>query len=191
MCDHRRKEIEEASRILIENSGDKHNREGLLETPTRFAKAWEHYTSGYGKDPKAILKVFEDGSENYDQMLVETNIPVWSLCEHHLAPFFGVVHIAYIPNNRVVGLSKLPRLVEVFAKRLQVQERLTQQIANTLNEVLQPMGVGVRMECRHSCMEARGIKVHGVTTKSCALLGRFRDPEVRSEFFSYLPTTLK
>lgn len=173
-----------AAELLIKVSGDDPSREGLQETPARFAKAFEHWTSGYGVDPATVLKAFKDGAEHYDEMLVETNIPVWSMCEHHMAPFFGVVHIGYIPNSAVVGLSKLPRLVEVFAKRFQVQERLTQQIAHALMNELDPKGVAVKMECRHSCMESRGIRVHGVTTVSCALLGVFRQPEVRSEFFS-------
>lgn len=181
-------ELEGVAKKLLQLSGDSAERGGLLETPKRFAKAFGHWTSGYGRDPAAVLKAFEDGAEQYDQMVVLTNIPVWSLCEHHMAPFFGVAHIGYIPDKRVVGLSKLPRLVEVFAKRFQVQERLTQEIADALYKELKPLGVGVRMECRHSCMESRGIQVHGVSTHTTSLQGTFRDMEVRTEFFTHIPS---
>jgi GTP cyclohydrolase I len=129
------------------------------------------------------LKVFEDGAEHYDQMLIERNIPVWSLCEHHMAPFFGVAHIAYIPKGHIVGLSKLVRLTDIYARRLQVQERLTAQIADALWTHLQPQGVGVVLECRHSCMESRGVCKAGVTTTTSALFGAIKEePETRAEF---------
>jgi len=170
---------------LLEFVGEDPRREGLLETPARFLKAWQFWTSGYSQDPREIFKVFEDGGEGYDQMIVQRDIPVWSHCEHHCAPFFGVAHIGYIPQGRIVGLSKLSRLVDVFARRLQVQERLTTQIATTLFEELTPVGVGVVLKCRHLCMESRGVRTAGTSTTTSALLGDMRDdPRTREEFLS-------
>lgn len=160
-------------------------REGLAETPARAAKAWEFWTSGYGKNPADILKVFEDGAKGCDQMVVVRDIPVYSHCEHHLAPIFGTATVGYLPNGRIVGLSKLNRLVDMYARRLQVQERLTNQIADALMEHLQPRGVGVIITARHFCMESRGVQHVGCSTKTSALHGEFRDdPTVRAEFMS-------
>lgn len=161
------------------------NREGLRETPVRVTKAWQYWTSGYYQDPAEILKTFEDGAKNYDEMVFQGNIPVYSHCEHHLAPFFGVAHIGYIPKQRIVGLSKISRLVDVFAHRLQVQERLTTQIADSLFQCLEPLGVGVVVRCRHLCMESRGIRRHGTVTYTSSLLGVFRQ-EAKSEFMRFV-----
>lgn len=162
-------------------------REGLKETPTRVVKAWKFFCSGYDQNPADVLKTFEDGSEHYDQLLFQANIPIFSSCEHHLLSMHGVAHIAYVPNGKVVGLSKLSRLADVFARRLQVQERLTQQIAGALMEHLQPKGVGVVLQLRHMCMESRGIQKVGTITMSSALRGCVKDePECRSEFMSLM-----
>ena len=136
-------------RRLISSFGEDPQRPGLLETPARVAKAWKHWTSGYGQDPVDLLKAFEDGAEQYNELIVVRGIPVYSHCEHHLAPFFGKATIGYVPNGKIVGLSKLTRLVDCFSKRLQVQERMTMQIANALMEVLEPKSVGVVVRCRH------------------------------------------
>jgi GTP cyclohydrolase I len=158
-------------------------REGLHETPARMAKAWEFWTRGYRDDPAKILKVFEDGGERYDQMVCVRDIPIYSKCEHHLADIFGTATIAYIPNGRIVGLSKLSRLADCFARRLQVQERMTQQIADALHEHLKPVGVGVVIKARHMCMESRGICQQGHHTVTTALHGAIRDqPDARAEF---------
>lgn len=167
--------------------GENPEREGLKETPGRVIKAWGKWFEGYKVDPKEVFKTFEDGSEGYDQMLVQRNIPLYSHCEHHLAPFFGVAHIAYIPSKKIVGLSKLSRLLDVFAHRLQVQERLTTQVADSLVENLSPQGVAVVLECRHLCMESRGIQRAGTTTTTSAVRGLMKEsPAVRAEFFSLL-----
>jgi GTP cyclohydrolase IA len=161
------------------------DREGLVETPKRVVKAWNEWTAGYEQDPIQVLKAFEDGAQNYDEMVVLTDIPVYSTCEHHLAPFWGVAHIAYIPKGKVVGLSKFARLVDVFARRLQVQERLTVQIADAIMEGLEPEGVGVALQCRHMCMESRGIQRRGTVTTTSALRGGLKtDASARSEFLS-------
>lgn len=160
-----------------------YRREGLTDTPSRVAKAWEHWAKGYSEDPAEILKVFEDGAEGYDEMVAVVNIPVYSKCEHHLADIFGSATVAYIPNGRVVGLSKLSRLVDCYARRLQVQERLTVQIADALYEHLNPLGVGVQISARHMCMESRGICQQGHHTVTTALRGAIKDePQTRAEF---------
>lgn len=161
-------------------------REGLRETPKRFASAWEFWTSGYHRNPAHVLKVFEDGAERYDELLIQRNIPVYSHCEHHLAPFFGVAHIGYIPSKRIVGLSKLSQVVDIFARRLQVQERLTTQIADALAEHLKPRGIAVVLECRHLCMESRGVQRTNTTTTSSALRGKLKAGEARAEFYSLI-----
>jgi len=172
---------------LMQFIGEDINRGGLLETPKRFLKAWKHFTSGYDKNPSDILKVFEDGAENYDEMVLVKNIPIYSQCEHHLVPFFGVAHIAYIPNGKVVGLSKLSRVTDVFSRRLQVQERLTNQIAECLEAELEPLGVAVVLECRHMCMESRGISQQGSTTVTSSMKGVFLgDGNVRQEFMGLI-----
>lgn len=170
---------------LLRGIGENVERGGLLETPDRAAKAWEHWTSGYAVDTAALLKTFEDGAERYNEMVVVSDIPFYSTCEHHLAPFFGRAAIAYIPTGRVVGLSKLNRLVDAFARRLQTQERITQQIAHAIDHALRPAGVGVMLKARHLCIESRGIAQQGsVTTTSC-LLGALRnEADARAEFIS-------
>lgn len=162
-----------------------HPREGLADTPARVAKAWRHWCSGYDMDPAEVLKVFEDGAASYDEMVLVRDIPLYSKCEHHLADIFGTACVAYIPNGRIVGLSKLSRLVDGFARRLQVQERLTVQIADALEEHLKPLGVGVLIRARHMCMESRGICQQGHHTVTTALRGAMKhDPRTRSEFLA-------
>lgn len=164
--------------------GEDVSRGGLVETPARVAKAWRHWASGYDKDPGEVLKCFDDGAEQYNEMVLIKDVPVYSHCEHHLAPFFGVAHVAYIPNGRIVGLSKISRLVDVFARRLQVQERMTNQIAEAIYAHLEPRGVGVVVRCRHLCMESRGIQRQGSSTTTSALRGAlFSDERARAEFF--------
>lgn len=170
-------------RNLLAFIGEDPDREGLQETPARFINALQEWTQGYEQDPADVLKVFEDGAENYDQMVLVKDIPVYSLCEHHMAPFWGVAHVAYIPNGKVVGLSKLARLVNVFSRRLQVQERLTSQVAQALQDHLSPRGVGVVMRCRHMCMESRGVRTHGSETVTSSLRGElFQEGKARAEF---------
>lgn len=168
---------------LLQLIGEDANREGLSETPARVVKAWKHWCSGYGKDAGKLLKVFEDGAEKYDQMVIVKDIPIYSHCEHHLAAIIGTASIAYIPNGKIVGLSKLSRLADMFARRLQVQERLTDQIADALVEHLQPIGVGVIIKARHLCMESRGVCQQGHHTITTALRGAIKDEaQTRSEF---------
>ena len=170
---------------LLDAIGEDPTREGLRDTPKRVMKAWKFWTKGYAERPEDVLKVFEDGGETYDQMLVVRDISIYSHCEHHLAPFFGTATIAYIPNGRIVGLSKLARLADVFARRLQVQERLTEQIAAALWEHLQPKGVGVMLSCRHMCMESRGVQRTGSSTITSSLRGFMRDDaKARAEFMA-------
>ncbi len=159
-------------------------RGGLKETPARVAKAFDFWFSGYSKDPKEVLKVFEDGAENHDQMVTVKDIPIYSHCEHHMAPIFGTATISYIPNGRIIGLSKFSRLADIFARRLQVQERLTDQIADALNaEPLSPLGVGVVIKARHMCMESRGVCQQGHHTVTTALRGVIKtQPGARAEF---------
>jgi len=170
-------------RRFLASIGEDPDRPGLLETPARVAKAWKHWASGYGADPAALLKAFDDGAEQYDELIVVRGIPVYSHCEHHLAPFFGEATIGYIPNGKIVGLSKLTRLVNCFSRRLQVQERMTIQIANALMDVLAPKAVGVIVRCRHLCMESRGIRTQGEETVTSAALGELRtNLALRTEF---------
>ena len=172
-------------RRFLESIGEDADRAGLLETPARVAKAWKHWTSGYHQNPAEVLKVFEDGAEQYSELIVVRNIPVYSHCEHHLAPFFGSATVGYLPHGKIVGLSKLTRLVDCFAKRLQVQERLTIQIAEALMTHLEPLAVGVLVKCRHLCMESRGIRTPGEETITSALLGDLRtNLALRTEFLS-------
>lgn len=160
-------------------------REGLRETPDRVEKAWKFWCGGYELDPAEILKTFEDGSDGYDEMVFQSGIPFYSHCEHHLAPLWGTAHIAYIPDGRIVGLSKLSRLVDIFACRLQVQERLCTQIADALVEHLKPRGAAVVLQARHMCMESRGVAKVGTVTTTTALRGVFKDdPAVRAEFMA-------
>jgi GTP cyclohydrolase I len=162
---------------------DDPERDGLRETPERFLRAFEFWTSGYHQNPEDVFKTF-DGN-GYDEMVTQLSIPYFSLCEHHLCPFFGMCHIGYIPNGPIVGLSKLARLLEVFARRLQVQEKLCSQVANALMEHLQPRGAGVVMQGRHLCLESRGVQKIGTITVTSALRGVFKDDAmVRAEFMS-------
>lgn len=164
--------------------GENPDRGGLLETPARVRKAWKHWTSGYSKDPAEILKVFEDGAEGVTEMVVVRDIPIYSKCEHHLADIFGTATIGYLPNGKIVGLSKLNRLADMFARRLQVQERMTNQIADALMTHLAPLGCGVVIKARHMCMESRGVQ-QGSNTTTSALRGLFKDDAtVRSEFLA-------
>ena len=176
--------IEEAIASILDVVDPDPDRGGLDETPVRAAKAWEFWTSGYKVSPAEVLKTFEDGAQGCDEMVVVRDIPVYSKCEHHLADIFGYATVAYIPNGRIVGLSKLNRLVDIFARRLQVQERLTNQIAEALMEHLAPHGCGVVIKARHMCMESRGVQQNSHTITS-ALRGVFKDdPTVRAEFFA-------
>lgn len=169
--------------LLSQLTPEDSEREGLEETPARVVKAWKHWTSGYDVDISSLLKVFKDGAENYDSMVIVKDIPIYSKCEHHLADIFGTASIAYIPNGKVVGLSKLSRLADAFARRLQVQERLTVQIADALEEHLQPVGVGVLIRARHMCMESRGLCQQGHHTITNALRGALRtEAATRAEF---------
>jgi GTP cyclohydrolase I len=174
-------------RGLLSYVGENPNREGLQETPARVLKALKFWCSGYGEDPAKILKTFKDGSERYNQLVFVGNIPLYSQCEHHMAPFFGVAHVGYIPDGRVVGLSKLPRLVDVFARRLSMQEKITTQVAHALMDNLQPLSVGVVLRCRHMCMESRGICKVGAITMTAARLGGFEDDNSSwAEFQGYV-----
>lgn len=178
--------LRSATRRLLEAvEGELSHREGLRETPDRVAKAWEFWTSGYDQNAADILKVFEDGAEGYDEMVVVKDIPIYSHCEHHLAAIFGTATIAYIPDGRIVGLSKLSRLADMHARRLQVQERLTNDIAEDLWTHLCPRGVGVLIRARHMCMESRGVCQQGHHTITTALRGVFKDQsETRAEFMA-------
>ena len=169
------KDAEEAFKTILTWMGEDPNREGLLETPKRVVKAFKEYFKGYKEDPSQVLdKTFGD-VEGYDDMVIQKNISVQSHCEHHMAPIIGKAHVAYIPRDRVVGLSKLARVVEVFSKRLQTQERLTMQIANTLMESLDAKGVAVTIDSTHQCMTMRGIKKEQATTVTNFYLGQFKD----------------
>jgi len=180
-----RAEAEAAVRTLIAWTGDDPDREGVLATPDRVVRAFEEYFDGYAVDPIDLLgRTFEE-TDGYDEMVVLKDIRFESHCEHHLAPIIGRAHVAYLPKRRVVGISKLARLVEVYAHRLQIQEKLTAQIANTLNEVLQPKGVAVVVEAAHQCMTTRGIHKPGVSMVTSHMLGQFRtDASTRREFLS-------
>ena len=182
-----REEAEHAVRTLIRWAGDDPAREGLLDTPKRVIKSYEEFFKGYAMKAENILsRTFRD-VEGYDEMIVLRDITFNSYCEHHMVPFTGCVHIAYIPGKQVVGISKLARLVEIYAKRLQIQEKLTAQIANTLCDVLKPRGVAVVVEATHMCMTTRGVHKPGAVMQTSHLLGLFRsDPRTRQEFFSLL-----
>ena len=169
------KEAEEAFVKILKWMGEDPSREGLIETPKRVIKAFKEYFSGYNEDPKKILEKTFGDVEGYDDMVIQKNISVQSHCEHHMAPIIGVAHVAYIPNNRVVGLSKLARVVDVFSKRLQTQERLTMQIANTLMDSLDAKGVAVSIDSTHHCMTMRGIKKEQATTVTNYYLGKFKE----------------
>ncbi len=182
-----RSEAEAAVRTLIRWAGDDPDREGLHETPARVAKAYGEFYAGYADDPVAILaRTFEE-IEGYDEIVLLRDIRVESHCEHHMVPIIGVAHVAYLPDRRVVGISKLARIVDSYARRLQLQEKLTAQIANTINEVLQPRGVAVVIEANHECMSTRGVHKTGVSMVTSRMLGAFRhDPSTRREFLSMI-----
>jgi GTP cyclohydrolase IA len=182
-----REEAEEAIRTLIRWAGDDPAREGLLGTPDRVARAYEEHFAGYADDPVAYLQRTFEEVEGYDEMVVLRDIRFESHCEHHMLPIIGHAHIAYLPNKRVVGISKLARLVEVFGKRLQIQEKLTAQIARSLSDVLAPKGVGVVIEATHQCMTTRGVRKPGVSMVTSKMLGAFRDdPMTRREFLAII-----
>jgi len=177
--------FEELAREMIVRLGEQPDREGLVHTPERYTQALQYLTKGYREDPEQIMKgaLF---SVDYDEMVIVKDIEMFSLCEHHVLPFFGKVHVAYIPKGKVIGLSKVPRLVEVFARRLQVQERLTVQIAETIQKTIQPLGVGVVVEARHLCMMMRGVEKQHSATVTSSMLGAFRAQQTRQEFLSLI-----
>jgi GTP cyclohydrolase I len=182
-----RADAERAVRTLLRWAGDDPDREGLAATPSRVARAWEEFFAGYRTDPVALLQRTFEEVEGYDEMVVLKDIGFESHCEHHLAAIIGRAHVAYLPAGRVVGISKLARLVEAYAKRLQIQEKMTAQIANTLDEVLQPRGVAVVIEATHQCMTTRGVHKPGVTMVTSRLLGAFRDDaSTRREFLAMI-----
>jgi len=188
-----RKEAEEAVRVLLRWAGDDPAREGLLDTPARVVRAYEEFFAGYALEPREILARTFSEVDGYDEMIVLKDIRFESYCEHHMVPIIGRAHVAYLPNHRVVGISKLARLGDAFAKRLQIQEKMTVQIADTLNEVLQPKGVGVILEASHQCMSTRGVHKAGVEMVTSRMLGTFRtDPSTRREFLSIVhgPTSV-
>lgn len=174
---------------VLKHIGEKPEREGLLKTPERMAKAMLFLTQGYDLDAKAIMgsAMFK---EDYSQMVIVKDIEVYSMCEHHMLPFFGKAHVAYIPNGYVVGLSKIPRVVDVFARRLQVQERLTNEIRDCIQETLQPYGVGVVIECRHLCMSMRGVQKQNSVTTTSAFTGEFLKEKTRAEFLNLIAAKL-
>lgn len=182
-----REEAEAAVKTLIQWAGDDPNREGLLDTPKRVVKSYEEYFAGYGENPEDMLQRTFEETDGYDEMIVLRDIHLESHCEHHMVPILGKAHIAYIPTNRVVGISKLARVVDAFSKRLQIQEKLTSQIANSINEVLKPKGVGVVIEATHQCMSTRGVHKTGVVMQTSRLLGSFlKDQQTRQEFFQLI-----
>ncbi len=178
--------FEELVREMIVRLGEDPQREGLTRTPARVQRAYEYLTRGYDEDPEALLKgaLF---TVTYDEMVIVKDIEMFSLCEHHMLPFFGKVHVAYIPKGRVIGLSKIPRLIEIFSRRLQIQERLTTQIAETIQNAIEPQGVGVVIEARHLCMMMRGVEKQHSSAVTSSMLGCFRDEqETRTEFLSLI-----
>jgi len=180
-----REEAEGAVRTLLSFIGEDVEREGLLDTPKRVVKSYEEFYAGYAIDPDEELRRTFEETEGYDEMVVLRNITFESHCEHHMAPIIGVANIAYLPDRRVVGISKLARVLEIYAKRLQTQETMTVQIAETVERVLKPRGVAVVIDAEHQCMTTRGIRKHGVTTLTSHMLGAFRDdPETRREFLA-------
>ncbi len=175
---------------IITSLGEDPEREGILKTPERAAKAMQFLTQGYSADP---VKILNDAmfSESYEEMVVVKDIEVYSLCEHHMLPFFGKAHIAYIPNGKIVGLSKIPRVVDVFARRLQVQERLTHDILECINDTLQPQGVAVVIEAQHMCMMMRGVQKQNSVTTTSGFRGQFKNIETRNEFLKLISSDLK
>jgi len=182
------KQLEDSARNILKAIGENPEREGLKNTPSRFSEAMMYFTNGYELDLKEVIgdAVFD---ENVDEMVVVSDINIFSLCEHHLVPFYGKVHIGYIPNGKVLGLSKLARIAEMFARRLQVQERLTKQIADAVQKILQPQGVGVVVDCCHLCMVMRGVEKPGSSTITSSMTGVFRDDHrTREEFLRFITT---
>lgn len=178
--------FEELVREMLVRLGEDADREGLVRTPDRVHRAFEYLTRGYKEDPDALLKgaLF---TVNYDEMVIVKDVEMFSLCEHHMLPFFGKVHVAYIPNGKVIGLSKIPRLIEIFSRRLQIQERLTTQIAESIQKAIQPLGVGVVIEARHLCMMMRGVEKQHSAAVTSSMLGCFRqEQETRTEFLSLI-----
>src|SRR5436305_11506937 len=178
--------LAELTREMLLRLGEDPQREGLLRTPERMAQALEFLTKGYQEDPQQILQgaLF---TEEYDEMVIVKDVEMFSLCEHHLLPFFGKVHVAYIPNGKVIGLSKIPRLIDLFSRRLQIQERLTTQIAETIQRTIEPQGVGVVIEARHMCMMMRGVEKQHSAAVTSSMLGCFREEqETRTEFLSLI-----
>lgn len=185
----RKDEFIEAFKTMLEIIGEDINREGLVKTPERVFKAYEFMTSGYDKDPQEVLNDALFNSSNNEMVLIK-DIEFYSLCEHHILPIIGRAHVAYIPNKKVVGLSKIPRMVNIFARRLQIQEQMTEQIANAIQSVIKPLGVGVVLQARHMCMEMRGVEKINSTTTTSALRGSFiTNPDTRKEFFSLINST--
>jgi GTP cyclohydrolase I len=178
--------FEDLVREMLTRLGEDAEREGLLRTPNRVHRAYEYLMKGYKEDPEALLKnaLF---TVSYDEMVIVKDVEMFSLCEHHMLPFFGKVHVAYIPNGKVIGLSKIPRLIEIFSRRLQIQERLTTQIAETIQKAIEPQGVGVVIEARHLCMMMRGVEKQHSAAVTSSMLGCFRDEqETRTEFLSLI-----
>ena len=182
-------ELAKSYTSLLSTIGEDISREGILKTPTRAAKAMQFLTHGYDLNPAEILKsaMFKD---DYSQMVIVKDIEIYSLCEHHLLPFFGKAHIAYIPNGHIVGLSKIPRVADAFARRLQVQERLTTEILNCIQETLNPLGVAVVIECKHLCMSMRGIQKQNSVTTTSAFTGAFENDKTRAEFIRLIGVSL-
>ena len=182
-----RQEAEAAVKTLLSFVGEDANRSGLLETPKRVVKAYEDWFSGYNDDPKQVLSKTFDELEGYDEIIMLRDIRIESHCEHHIAPFIGSAHVAYLPNKRVVGISKLARITRIYMKRMQIQEKLTAQIANCIQDVLKPKGVAVVVEAQHQCMTTRGIGTPGISMVTSQLLGKFRtDSSTRREFYSMI-----
>ena len=180
------KKIEKIKKDLLKELGEDPSREGLLKTPSRVAKSWSFLTSGYKKDLKKLVNnaIFH---EDCDNMIVIKDIEFYSLCEHHLLPFFGKAHVGYIPDGRIIGLSKIPRIIDMFSRRLQVQERLTHQIADAIHLVLKPIGVAIVMEGRHMCMQMRGVEKQNSLATTSTMLGKFRESvRTRNEFMSLI-----
>jgi GTP cyclohydrolase I len=182
-----REEAEEAVRVLLRWAGEDPTREGLLDTPARVTRAYEEYFGGYDVDPVALLARTFAETDGYDEIVLLRDIRFESFCEHHMAPIIGRAHVAYLPRTRVVGISKLARVVDAYARRLQIQEKMTAQIANTLDEVLQPLGVAVVIEATHQCMTCRGVHRPGTSLVTSRMLGAFRtDPTTRREFLAII-----
>ncbi len=182
--------LEQITRKLLKEIGENPDREGLVRTPSRVAKSWEFFSKGYNQNLEDIINnaIFEEDAKD---MVIVRDVEFFSLCEHHLLPFFGKAHVGYIPNGKVIGLSKIPRIIDMFSRRLQVQERLTHQVAEVLQDVLNPIGVAVVMEGRHMCMQMRGVEKQNSFASTSAMLGQFRkSSETRSEFLSIINRTV-